>query len=81
MTLYTPVWTDVPRSQYEALSEAARRAFDEKFELVLNDPRGVGDYDKLADQWTTDFDSGAGFLVYIINDQTVRVVVLRVYST
>lgn len=31
MTLYTPVWTDVPRAQYDALPDAARRAFDEKF--------------------------------------------------
>lgn len=49
------------------------------FEMVLNDPYGVGDYDKLADQWSTDFASGAGMLVYIISDRTIRVVVLRVY--
>ena len=79
MTLYTPVWPDVPRAQYDALPVAARRAFDEKFEMVLNDPYGVGDYDKLADQWSTDFADGAGMLVYIVNDRTIRVVVLRVY--
>lgn len=45
MTLYTPVWPDVPRAQYDALPVAARRAFVEKFEMVLNDPYGVGDYD------------------------------------
>ncbi len=79
MTLYTAVWSDVPRAQYEALSEESRKAFDEKFELVLNDPYGVGDHDGLADQWSTDFDNGSGLVVYIVNDNTIRVVVLRVY--
>lgn len=79
MTLYAPVWSDVPRAQYDALPGTARAAFDEKFEMVLNDPHGVGDYDKLADQWSTDFANGTGLLVYIISDMTIRVVVLRVY--
>ena len=79
MTLYTAVWTDVPQAQYNALPDAARKAFDETFEAVLNDPYEVGDYDKLADQWSTDFADGAGMLVYIVGDKTIRVVVLRVY--
>lgn len=79
MTLYTAVWPDVPRAQYDALPDSARKAFDEKFVTVLNDPFGVGDYDKLADQWRTDFADGAGMLVYIVSDKTIRVVVLRVY--
>ncbi|MEP9395147.1 hypothetical protein ABLE94_23210 [Gordonia sp. VNK1] len=80
MTLYTPVWTEVPRSQYDALTPSARASFDAKFEQVLSDPKGVGRYDQLADQWSTDFANGTGFVVYIINDDTVRVVVLRVYA-
>lgn len=40
----------------------------------------TSDYDKAADQWRTDFANGTGFLTYIINDQTVRVVLLRIYS-
>lgn len=79
VTLYTAVWTDVPRAQYDALPDVARKAFDKKFEAVLNDPYGVGDYDKLADQWSTDFAGGAGMLVYVVGDKTIRVVVLRVY--
>lgn len=80
MTLYEPVWTDVPRSQYDALTPAARASFDAKFALVLNDPKGVGRYDKAADQWSTDFADGTGLIVYIINDATIRVVVLRIYT-
>ncbi|APD84568.1 hypothetical protein AN480_29840 (plasmid) [Mycobacterium intracellulare subsp. chimaera] len=45
----------------------------------LNDPYGVGDYDKLADHWSTDFADGAAMLVYIVGKTTIRVVVLRVY--
>jgi hypothetical protein len=29
--------------KYDALPDAARKAFDEKFEAVLNDPHGVGE--------------------------------------
>lgn len=35
-------------------------------------------YDPGTDRWSITFDSGRGLIVYIVNDQNRRVVILRI---
>ncbi|WP_142304841.1 hypothetical protein [Mycobacterium avium] len=55
-----------------------RQAFDEKFALILDDPKAYGDYDKDTDQWTAEFAEGRGLVTYAVNDEYVKVIVLRI---
>lgn len=78
MALYTPIWPEIPSQQRADLSPPLRQAFDEKFALILDDPKGYGDYDKGTDQWTAGFAEGRGLVTYAVNDQYVKVIVLRI---
>lgn len=60
MALYTPIWPEIPSQQRADLSPQLRHAFDQKFALILDDPKGYGDYDKGTDQWTAEFRRGPG---------------------
>lgn len=78
MALYTPIWTEIPSQQHADLSPVLRQAFDEKFALILDDPKAYGDYDKHTDQWTAEFAEGRGLVTYAVNDEYVKVIVLRI---
>ena len=78
-TSYTPVWSAAAQAQRGALPTAARKEVDEKFEKVLDDPHGVGNYDKVAHQWATYFGDNTGMIVYVIDDRTIRVVGLLIF--
>lgn len=78
MSLYAPIWLEIPSRQRADLSPELRRAFDAKFELILDDPKAYGAYDKQTDQWTADFAEGRGLITYAVNDHYVKVIVLRI---
>ncbi|GAA4385936.1 hypothetical protein [Tsukamurella soli] len=78
MALYSPIWLEIAREQYAALPSDMRRSFDATFSTILDDPKGGGRYDKRADQWTAVFAGGRGLLTYAVNDQYVKVIVLRI---
>lgn len=78
MSLYTPIWLEIASRQLADLSSDLRRAFDTKFALILDDPKAYGAYDKQTDQWTAEFAEGRGLVTYAVNDQYVKVIVLRI---
>lgn len=71
------MWLEIARAQYEAFPDAVQRQIDIKLDLILDEPERYGDYDKRSDQWTTDFGSGAGLIVYAVVHENVKVIVLR----
>ena len=78
MALYSPVWLEIASRQRADLSPELLRAFDAKFALILDDPKAYGHYDKRTDQWTAEFADGRGLVTYAVNDQYVKVIVLRI---
>lgn len=78
MALYTPVWPEIPSRQRADLEPKLKASFDAVFALILDDHKGYGDYDKSTDQWTAVFAAGRGLVTYAVNDQYVKVIVLRI---
>jgi Txe/YoeB family toxin of Txe-Axe toxin-antitoxin module len=74
------VWVDHAAEQFNSLSPQARAAVMELVAQLERDPYAAGRYDPRADHYTARFSRGdiAGLLWYVIGDQRVRVVVLRV---
>lgn len=80
MALYSPVWMEIARIQYAELPSDLKQSFDAVFAAILDDPKGGGSYDKATDQWTAVFGEGRGLLTYAVNDDFVKVLVLRIVS-
>lgn len=80
MARYELVWSDVPWDQYRSLSPDVQAQVDETLDLVLDDPEKDAVYDKDADQWSTTFGDGRGYILYAISHERVKVMLLRIIS-
>lgn len=80
MSLYEVVWAEHASEQFTTLPPAARQAVMTAIAEIQQDPTHRGTYDKTTDRYTADFsgDDVAGLIVYIVGEQRLRVVVLRV---
>lgn len=81
MPLDSSIWQEIAIEQYAALSIEMKRSFDVVFNAILDDPKGGGSYEKATDRWTAVFADGQALLTYAVNDQFVKVIVLRILST
>lgn len=81
MARYKLVWSDVPLDQYRSLPPEVQAQVDETLDLLLNDPQRHGSYDKQADHWSATFGNGAGFILYAVSRERVKVMLLRIIST
>jgi hypothetical protein len=61
-----------------ALDQDSNAQLTERLRLLAADPKAHARYDAGTDRWSADFDSGNGLIVYIVNDDHRRVVILRV---
>lgn len=77
---YEIVWSDVPFEQYRSLPPYVQSRVDETLALLRNDPECYGVYDKDADHWSATFGDGAGFILYVVSHERVKVVLLRIIS-
>lgn len=73
-------WAQQPAEQLDSLTPGARRAVLDAVVEIQHDPHGRGTYDKATDRYTADFADGPamGLIVYIVGEQQLRIVVLRV---
>ena len=75
---YLITWVDYALEQYLALPEPTRSRVDDALRMLAADPTGAGRYDPATDRWSLHFDTGQGLVVYIVNDDNRRVVILRI---
>lgn len=74
------VWAQHAHDQVNSLAPAAKRVVMTAVAEIQHDPFGRGVYDKTTDRYTADFadDGVAGLIVYVLGEQQLRIVVLRV---
>ena len=78
MADYLIIWVDYAQDQYLALDPGISAQLDQRLRLLAADPKAGARYDIDTDRWSADFHAGQGLLVYIVNDDNRRVVILRV---
>lgn len=78
MADYLIIWVDHAQDQYLALDHDISAQVDDRLRRLADDPKAGARYDPGTDRWSADFDSGNGLLVYIVNDDNRRVVILRI---
>ena len=78
MADYLITWVDYASEQYLALDQPAADRLSERLQLLGRDPRRGASRDTTTDRWSVDFDAGRGLLVYIINEENRRLVILRI---
>ena len=78
MADYLIIWVDYAKDQYLALDPDTTARIDDRLRQLAADPTADAHYDPGTDRWSADFDAGNGFLLYIVNDDNRRVVILRV---
>lgn len=78
MADYLITWVDYATDQYLALNTDLRNHLDEKLRGLTKDPTRDASYDRDTDHWSIEFDDGQGLVVYIVNQQHARVVILRI---
>ena len=78
MADYLIIWVDYAQDQYLSLDPDISTPLDDRLRRLSADPKAGARYDASTDRWSADFDAGNGLLVYIVNDDNRRVVILRV---
>ena len=78
MADYLIIWVDHALQQYLALEPHASTQVTEQLGQLARDPKTSAQYDAGTDRWSITFDSGRGLVVYIVNDENRRVVILRI---
>lgn len=78
MADYLITWVDYALDQRLSLEQPIGTQLDERLRLIAQQPTRDAHYDQLTDHWTVEFDAGHGLVVYIVNEQHRRVVILRI---
>lgn len=78
MADYLITWVDYAQDQYLALDQNVSSQLDERLRRLALHPQAEADYDATSDHWTAEFDAGRGLVLYIVNDDHRRLVILRV---
>ncbi len=77
MADYLITWVDYAYEQYLALGEVSAQ-LNARLRRLAQQPKDGARYDSSTDRWSAQFDAGRGFLVYIVNDEHQRIVILRI---
>jgi plasmid stabilization system protein ParE len=75
---YLITWVDYALEQYLGLDQHVSTQLNQQLRLLAQHPKSNAHYDPDTDRWTAEFDAGHGLVVYIVNDEHRRVVILRI---
>lgn len=75
---YLITWVDYAPEQYLALDQPITAQLDRHPHLLADQPKNDAHYEPSTDRWTVELDAGQGLVVYVVNDQHRRVVILRI---
>lgn len=78
MADYLITWVDYASEEYLALGHHVSSQLNERLRLLAQDPTSDARYNRGTDHWSATFDAGQGFVVYIVNHEHRRVVILRI---
>jgi hypothetical protein len=74
---YLITWVDYAFDQYLALEQQISTELNDQLRQLAHDPTRRARYEPGTDRWSIDVDAGRGLLVYIVNEENRRVVILR----